>query len=401
MISALLREGARRAERPDESLPAHPEAARRLPHICFVAPHAWPVFSGDPNIAVVGGAEVQQSLLARLFAANGYRVSMISMDFGQPDAVQHDGVTVYKTFAPQAGIPVLRFLHPRLTSVWRAMQKADADIYYQRCSAMTTGIVSAFCRRYGKRSIYAGASDRDFLPGEEKIRYARDRWLYHRGLRTVDAIVAQNALQRDTCREHYGREARIIPSCYEMPAHARPGGGDRVLWVGSVHEFKRPEWLIELAGRLPHRRFVLVGGPTTDDASPAGYYESIRRRAAELPNLEFTGFLPLAEVERRFDSARMVISTSIYEGMPNIFLQAWARGIPALATVDVGARVGGEAIYRVFANIDEAAEEVERLYEDAAYWQRASARSLEYFRGTHSTEEVMARYAQLFEELTG
>jgi glycosyltransferase involved in cell wall biosynthesis len=401
-VSVLPREGARRPERP-EPVPPGQSAARPLPHICFVAQHAWTVFSGDANIAVVGGAEVQQSILARLFAASGYRVSMICIDYGQPDGVQRDGVTVYRTFPSEAGIPVLRFLHPRLTSLWRAMQRADADIYYQRTTDMATWVVSTFCRRHGRRSIYAGASDLDFVPGGEKLRYARDRWLYRRGVRTVDAIVAQNAVQRETCRKHYAREARIIPSCYQPPQHARRGG-DRVLWVGSVDQNKRPEWLLELARRLPHRRFVLVGGPiggpTGGDTKPQRYYESIRRRAAALPNLEFTGFLPLAEAEHWFDRARMVVSTSRFEGMPNVFLQAWGRGVPVLATFDAGARLGGEPLYRVCGDIDEAAAEIERFHEDAAYWERACARSLEYFRATHSSEEVLARYAALFAELT-
>src|SRR5947208_753453 len=102
MSAATLRE-ARSAQGK-----AHPaRAPLRKPHICFVAPYAWPVLARDPAIQVVGGAEVQQSILARLFAANGYRVSMITLDYGQPSPTVVDGITVHKAFSVAGGIPVL------------------------------------------------------------------------------------------------------------------------------------------------------------------------------------------------------------------------------------------------------------------------------------------------------
>jgi glycosyltransferase involved in cell wall biosynthesis len=397
--ATLLRQGAAARERPGEARPALRPALRPRPHVCFVAPHAWPVFSGDPNIQVVGGAEVQQSMLARLFQRAGYRVSMITLDFGQPERVELDGVTVHKTYRPDAGIPVVRFLHPRLSSVWRALADVDADIYYHRSAGMLTGIIAEYCRRHGKRSLYAGASDMDFVPGKEQIRLGRDRWLYQHGLRTVDAIVAQNPKQVETCREHYGREAILIPSCYQLPRDARPGSGDTVLWCGTVHTYKRPELLLEIARRLPHRKFVMVGGHGVDETLSVPYYKSVLGEARALGNVEATGFLPLAQVEPYFDRARVFLNTSDYEGMPNTFMQAWSRGIPTVATVDVGARVGGELIYRQFDKVEEGAAEIERLLGDAAHWQRASARVRSYFEATHSSAEVLARYSQVFERL--
>jgi hypothetical protein len=203
---------------PDVETTAGTAALSAKKHVCFVAPHAWPVLSRDPHIQVMGGAEVQQSILARLFVASGYRVSMITMDYGQPDRARVDGVTVHKAFKPEEGLPVLRFFHPRLTSMWRALREVDADIYYCRAASIWLWLTTEYCRRHGKRSIYAGASDVDFTPGiGGQIRYARDRWLYRRGLAAADAIVAQNETQRATCRSFLGRDATIIPSCYQLP----------------------------------------------------------------------------------------------------------------------------------------------------------------------------------------
>lgn len=386
------RRGAAAAVRPRERVPPL-GAARPRPHLCFVAPHAWPVLSGDPEIPVVGGAEVQQSLLARLFAERGYRVSMICLDFGQPDRAQVEGVTVHKAYRPQAGVPVLRFLHPRLTAMWRALREVDADIYYCRTAGMLVGVLAQFCRRHGRRSVYAAASDMDFAPDVGgQIRHARDRWLYRRGLARVDRIVAQNEVQRAGCRATYGREALVIPSLYRPARASAPQPvKDRVLWVGTLRSGKRPELLLELAARLPHRRFVMIGGPAADEPE---FFARIRERAASLANVEFTGFLPLARVEPWFDRARVLLNTSRYEGMPNTFLQAWARGVPTLATVDVGAPV-----QQVFRGPQDGALAIERLFESQLAWKSASERCRQHFARTHSEAQVLQCYERLFQEL--
>lgn len=389
-LASVLASGA-------EPLPA----TAGLPHVCFVAPTAWPVFSGDPQIDVVGGAEVQQSILARLLVRAGYPVSMICLDYGQPAPSVINGVTVHKAHRPEAGWPVLRFIHPRMTSMWRAMAEVDADIYYQRAAGMLTAVVAEFCRRQGKKSIYAGASDHDFIPGFQDIRYRRDRWLFERGLARVDRLVVQNEMQQRCCLENYGRQSTLIRSCYDLPADARPamGHGRSVLWVGSMHRNKRPELFLELARQLPQLRFVMVGGPAGGQGDDA-YFRSIREMAAALPNVEFTGFLPLARVEPYFDRAALLVNTSTHEGVPNTFLQAWSRGVPSVAFVDTGARLHGTQVYSLVHNLDQARDEIERLMSDQIYWRRTATRCREYFNQTNGPQGVLADYGRLFKTLS-
>lgn len=367
-------------------------APARRPHVCFVAPTTWSVLSGDTSVRVVGGAEVQQSMIAPALARRGYRVSMICHDYGQPDAVEVEGVTVYKACRPDEGLPVVRFVHPRLTSLWNTVARVDADVYYQRTTDIATTVMAAFCRRHGRKSIYAGASDVDFLPGQEDIRFARDKKIFQWGVRRVDRIVTQNDVQQAQLFDNYGIEGKVIPSCYVPPAGARTDPNGYVLWSASLRASKRAELALEIARRLPQYRFVMVGGPDPDRRSQE-YYASLVATARTLPNVEMRGFVPFAEAEKAFDGARVVLNTSLYEGFPNTFLQAWSRGTPTVALIDTGSRgPDGQPVYDTAEDVSQAAWRLERLMRDDAHWQQASQRVSTHFRSHHSLEAVIDMY---------
>jgi glycosyltransferase involved in cell wall biosynthesis len=384
---------------PDTLLPNRPAAQPHLsvvrekrPHVCFVAPSTWPIFSGDRDIPVVGGAEVQQSIIAPELAKRGFKVTMVTLDYGQDDSTDVKGVTVRKLYRPDAGFPVVRFVYPRITTLWRVLKEVDADIYYQRTSASLTGLMAMFCQRHGKKSIYSGASDVDFIRGKQEIDLARDRWLFEYGLKNVDRVFVQNESQLGNAHAHYGREGALIPNCYAAPADATPADPNGyVLWVASVKPQKRPELFLEMARRMPQHKFVMIGGP---DASGRGqeYADGIRREAESLPNVEYRGFMPYVEADRQFSGARVLVNTSLYEGFPNTFLQAWARGVPSVAFVDTGSRQGGAPAYDVATDVDDAAARVARLMGDDAHWRAASGRVFEHFTEKHSPEAVLQLY---------
>lgn len=369
------------------------------PHICFVAPTIWPIFAchlphSGVQIKSVGGAEVQQSLLARTFVRAGYPVSIITMNYGQEADIELDGIKIYQIYRPEEGLPVIRFVYPRLTSIWSALKRVGADVYYQRACGMLTGVVGQFCRTYERRFIYAAASDADFENDLPMIEYRRDKWLYRHGLQHVDRVVVQNEKQQQTCKRNFGIDTVIIKSGYEVPENAVSNLQGYVLWAATLKDLKRPELFIELARRLPNIRFRMVGG-----GEGSALYERVRTLVSQLPNLEFTGFVPYPQMDDQFDGARIFVNTSTWEGFPNTFLQAWARGIPAVSFIDTGSKVEGKSVVISVSDLEQMVTQVNRLMTEDAAWYEVSERSKRCYNLEHRPEAILNSYEEIIKLL--
>lgn len=358
-------------------------------HICFLAPNAYPVLADDAALQFAGGAELQQVLIARALVHRGYRVSMICLDFGQEDKCEVDGVVVHRAFRPDAGIPVLRFVSPRLTGIWRCLKEVGADIVYQRGAGMITGVLARYSRQYGARSIFA-------MAGETKIRFSRDRWLFHYGIRNVDRIVVQNTMQRDLVRTRFAREPVLIPNCFQSPEGGVEQQERGVLWVSTIRYIKRPHLFLDLAEALPEYEFTMVGGR---DPMDSALYDEVQARASRLSNVRFEGFVPYSRVHKYFDEAALFVNTSESEGFPNTFLQAWSRGKPTVSFIDCGARMNGEQIGNTVSSMEDMIIAVRELNESPAKRAGLGELARQYVGLHHDTERVVDRYEELFREL--
>src|SRR5262245_30135751 len=202
--------------------------------ICFVGSDNYPVLSPGRGNEYFGGESVQQTLLAKAFASLGYRVSMVVKDHGQPQGERVDQITVWKTFRVEAGIPILRFVHPRMTAVLKALDRADADVFYQSCAGVETGLVAWHSRLRSRRFIFRLAHDTDCIPGQQLIRFWRDRKIYEYGLRHAQFIAAQGTHQVALLRQNYGLDSLPINMAVEEPAEADVVQDIDVLWVNNL-----------------------------------------------------------------------------------------------------------------------------------------------------------------------
>lgn len=361
--------------------------------VCLVKLASLPVLSDACKQGRIGGEEVQHALLAKALVRRGHDVRLVVGDYGQPGDAVFEGVPTLRSFREGAGLPVLRFVYPRWIKLWSALKRADADVYYVSCAGMELGLAAMFCRRHGRRLVFRAASDADCDPSRLLVRFARDKRLYEYGLRHTDAVLVQTEHQRALLRQHYGLASTVAGMLVEQPEGQVQHDID-VLWVANLRAAKRPDRLLALARQLPHRRFVMAGGPFPGEPQ---LYREMEQQAKALPNLQFLGAVPYRDVGRLFDRARVFANTSDLEGFPNTFLQAWARGLPVAALFDPDGMVAAHGLGA--APKDEAgmAEAIESLLSDASRHEQASRAAKAFMAQRFGEAEVLRPYLEAFD----
>lgn len=377
----------------------------RAPSVCFVGLENLPVLAREYERHPIGGEQVQHTLLARALARHGYAVSMVVGDYGQADGACWDGVQTFKAYRADAGLPIVRFAHPRWSGLWRAVHRANADVYYVSCAGMSVGEVVCFARRHGRRVIFRIASDSDCEPDALliardplRIRYWLHRRLYLYGLARADAILAQSERQRERLRRNLALESTVAPLLVEQCARGLPAGQRdvQVLWVANLRRVKRPDLALALARRLPARSVHLVGGALDGHGA---LFAGIRREAEALANVRFHGRLSYHATGELFERARVLVNTSEVEGFPNTFLQAWARGTPVVSFLDPDGLIEREGLGRRVATLEEMVSAVNELLADCGRWSAASERCRAFMAGRYAPERVLEPYVSVIERL--
>jgi glycosyltransferase involved in cell wall biosynthesis len=360
--------------------------------ICFVGLDNLPVLAPEYREHYIGGESVQQTLLARALARRGHEVSMIVADYGQPDGAAWDGIRTWKAYPADAGIPVLRFVHPRWTGLWSALERADADVYYTSCAGMQVGQMALFCRRHGKRLVFRSASDSDCDPSRLLVRYARDKWLYAYGLRRADAVLVQSAWQAGAMALNYGKASRQAGMLVEKSPPA-PVRDIDVLWVGNIRRVKRPDRALELAATLRTDVVHMAGGPMTGEEA---LYREIRDAAAAADNVRFHGRLSYWEANDLYGRASVLVNTSDIEGFPNSYLQAWVRGVPVVTFIDPDGVIRREGLGLAVSSPGDLAQAVRGLVHNRCAWQAASERCVAYMAREYGEDKVLPAYLDAF-----
>jgi glycosyltransferase involved in cell wall biosynthesis len=175
---------------------------------------------------------------------------------------------------------------------------------------------------------------------------------------------------------------------HTAPAARRPAvparssqGRPQILWASRVTRVKFPELLPHIAGLLPECDIHAFGAreigyrfPTVKNLLLPG--SDLGDRLQKAPNLHWRGpyrkfgDLPL----ERFSA---LLYTSLYDGLPNVLIEAGAHGIPIIAPTGVGGigELIGEATGWPIENHYDAREYADRVRDVLASPEEAAARA--------------------------
>jgi glycosyltransferase involved in cell wall biosynthesis len=296
---------------------------RRSYDVAFYMPSLGPLLL--QSACAGGGAETQIWLLARGLARRGYAVCVIVIDTPPGLAGEVDGVDVILRPPWQGGRGVRGQL-AELIVLWRVLAPLDAKVIVQRAAGLWTGLVALITRIRRRHFVYSSANLADFN-FHALASTPKEARLFNFGLRLATTVIVQTDEQAEQCTEKFHRTSVVVRSIAE-PVTPRRRTPQAFLWIGRLIDYKRPEAFLALARALPEAQFWLVGMPSPDHLRLAA---EVERQARDVKNLQLLPERPRTELLELYEHGVAIVNTADFEGMPNIFLEGWSRGIPALA----------------------------------------------------------------------
>lgn len=371
--------------------------------IAFFSLNAYDMLTGGHQGDAGGGAQLQQILIGRELATRGHDIHFIEYEGDTKQEQEIDGIQVHTVPVPQGSAP--RRAH-QVTATSRLVLKAiEPDVCYRRVLDFGVIPLSWLSRLLGSRFVYGVAHDDELSDNphmfSEGIKSTRlFRVVIRRALSNASAVVTQNEHQRDLAKARLSTSVFKIPNCYPVEKvdpidleHEPPV----VFWAARFEPWKRPELVANLAEAFPEATFVMAGRPGDE-----GLYADIEARAETLDNLVRTGHIPISQIDRYFAAADIFLNTSVQEGFPNTFLQAWAQGTPVVsfqADPD-GIILKHDIGYVADGSQDTLIELVGRLIDDPDDRAVRGSAGREYFEENHTVDAVADAYEAVFESVT-
>lgn len=346
-----------------------------------------------------GGAEYQAYLLAQRLREQ-HDVFYISPGQAREECIIDSGMKIYTLCSPR--LLCFRDIWFLLESkILRILRRERPDIVYQRVGYSATGIAAKYCRESPCQLVWHIAHERDVALRRRRpirrILFDRIENKYREfGIRHANIIIGQAAYQDRLLHRNYGRTCDLVVGNW-LPLPSRPtvkNGPVTMVWIANLKPHKQPDAFIRLANRMRHchdARFIMIGRPAS-----GRYQKKLEKSMEGLPNLAYLGERSIDEVNEVLAGAHVFVNTSVSEGFPNTFVQAWLHQVPVVSLhVDPDDLLKRHGLGYHSVTFDDLVRDTKRLLDDTGLRDSMGKRGWEYALRYHSIEPNVAKLTSL------
>lgn len=370
---------------------------KRNKKVCIYGLGTYQLLSGSSQNEM-GGAELQEALLASELSKHGFEVSCIVYDLGQPSCEVINNVSLYKTLPK--GYPIDSFVSffKALILTWRALSTCNSDIYYYRGSGSDISVLAIFCLLKRKKFVLGMASNKDVDGIFEKELKLHEKISFWLGVKFANCVICQNKGQQTSLKNKFKKNSVQINNLHPVPvSNISKKDNLKIIWVGTIRpEWKQPELFLNLAQEIPDAKFQMIGGFSTN----IEFYEKIKESALKIPNLEFVGFVPYPQVNEYFENAYILVNTSTVEGFPNTFIQAWMVGVPTVSlNVDPDEVITSNMLGYCSKTFNQLVEDSKRLFYNEKLRMEFGNNARKFAENNFDAKKITKQYVKLFNDI--
>lgn len=381
--------------------------SKKSKSITFISPFGLPILL-DPPESGAGGAERQFFLFGKGLQKKGWSVCYITNDVSAHKVSKTVMPVEQASFSYMGGSK--RHLLLDWMSLLYAMWRADSHYYVIKTPAFLLLPMYVFTALFRRKLVFWAQTEWDAYP---KLRPTGKilGFLVDMGISRADIILAQSNSQLIGFEENFNKEAKLIKSISGRLSEEKEGdSGNKcvdILWVGNSMANKRYEIVLSLAKMLPEYIFALA----MNKSDPERYAQAAEE-CKLISNVNFLGEVNPAEMESWFGRSRLLLNTSVREGFPNTYLQAWQYGLPIVSIcIDPDFLVTNLNLGVVFdrglngkvtgdegQHANNLLSIVKKLLTDKMLYQVLSENALRYVHDNHSESVLVERLEQILQE---
>jgi len=295
------------------------------------------------------------------------------------------------------------FLFFDFVSLYRTFKKVKPNVIYQNGGSGYAGVAAFYAKCYGARFIWHIAHDSSVERQPQysfkvKLKNSIGQVFLNYGIRNAGIIVGQSKRQEDLLQSRFGRQCdEFIPPGHPLPDNKIAKSKDPViLWVANFRAVKRPELFVELAKRFQNKpgvSFVMIGGTI----GAMTQFNTLYKEIQTVPNLRYLGRVTQEEVNQRLSEGHVFVNTSLYEGFPNTYVQAWLREVPVVSlSFDPDDILVREKIGFHSKTFEKLVSDVATLIENKSLRQEMGKRARQYAEENHSEDKMVEKLVKLF-----